>query len=257
MLKTCIVKLSSCDGCQATILDLPELWDHLDVRYWLLGRSGGVIEKVDLALVEGSVSTEEEIELIREVRRRAERLVAIGACATSGGVQALRNFGKLEDFLSVYPRGDTLRVFERATPVKEHVRVDYEVYGCPLNPKILENLVKAFLHNRRPEIPNYPLCMECKTHANVCVMNAHGIPCLGPVVRAGCGALCPSLGRGCYGCFGPCENPNVRSLVSWFRSMGLGPEEIRRLFANENAYAEEFRRVLEDGGDKDRSSDEG
>ena len=244
-LRAGVFKFSSCDGCQATLFDLPQLWDYLDFKYWLLGKRDNSLEPIDIAFVEGSVSTKGEEEFIKEIRDKSNILVTIGACATSGGIQALRNFGRLEEFVSVYPKKEFIKVLDRSTPVKEHVKVDFEIYGCPINPLILENLVKALLHNRRPEIPSYPLCMECKLRGNVCVMDAYGIPCLGPVVRAGCGALCPSVKRGCYGCFGPCKDPNVSSLVSWFRNMGLSEEEVRRLFENENAYAEEFRSILE------------
>jgi len=125
------------------------------------------------------------------------------------------------------------------------VKVDYEIYGCPANPGILEDFILSRVHNRRPRIPDYPLCMECKLRGNVCVMDAYGIPCLGPAVRAGCGALCPSVGRGCYGCFGPCKDPNTDSLIKWFEQLGMEKGEIRKLFENENAYAPEFRRILE------------
>jgi coenzyme F420-reducing hydrogenase gamma subunit len=244
-LRVGIFKLSSCDGCQAVLLDLREAWDYMEVKHWVLGGYRGDVAELDLALVEGSVSTEEEEELVRSVRERAELLVALGACATSGGIQALRNFINGEECLSLYPRREFIKVLPKATPVKDHVKVDYEIYGCPVSPRILENFIKALLHNKRPEIPDYPLCMECKLHGNPCVMDAYGIPCLGPVVRAGCGALCPSVKRGCYGCFGPCREPNTEALVSWLRGMGMSEEEIRDLFANENAYSEEFRRVLE------------
>ncbi len=244
-LRAGVFKLSSCDGCQATLFDLPQLWDYLDFKYWLLGKRDNSLEPIDIAFVEGSVSTRGEEEFIKEIRDKSNILVTIGACATSGGIQALRNFGRPEEFTSVYPKKEFIKVLDRSTPVKEHVKVDFEIYGCPINPLILENLVKALIHNKRPEIPSYPLCMECKLRGNVCVMDAYGIPCLGPVVRAGCGALCPSVKRGCYGCFGPSKDPNVSSLVSWFRNMGLSEEEVRRLFENENAYAEEFRSLLE------------
>ena len=244
-LRVGVFKLSSCDGCQATFLDLPSLWEYLDFRYWLLGKSRNELEHIDIAFVEGSVSTQEEAEFIREIREKARFLVTIGACATSGGIQALRNFGRLEEFSPVYPKPEFIKVLERSTPINEHVKVDYEIYGCPINPHILENFVKALLHNRRPEIPSYPLCMECKLRGNICVMDAYRISCLGPVVRAGCGALCPSVGRGCYGCFGPCKGANVESLVSWFEQIGMSKKDVVSLFENENAYSETFRKVLE------------
>ncbi len=240
-----IFKLSSCDGCQTAFMDSPSLWELCEVVYWLLGTSRRGVKEVDVAFVEGSVYTPEERELVTEVRERAETLVTVGACATSGGIQALRNFMEEKEFLSTYPSPEHLKVLSRSLPVSEVVEVDHEIYGCPVNPRIVESFVVSLVHNRRPQIPQHPLCMECKLRGNVCVLDAYGIPCLGPVVRAGCGALCPAVGRGCYGCFGPFRDANVDSLVSWFRQLGIGKEEIRRLFQNENAYAPEFRKVLE------------
>ncbi len=240
-----IFKLSSCDGCQAIFLDIPFLLEHCEVVYWVLGKSNLYLGEIDIAFVEGSVSTPEEAEFLKEIRERSKILVTIGACATSGGIQALRNFMSTSEFTRVYPKPDLINVLEKSTPVSEWVKVDYEIYGCPINPTILENFVKSYLHNKRPMIPDYPLCMECKIRGNICVMDAYGIPCLGPVVRAGCGALCPSVRRGCYGCFGPCKGANISSLISWFGNKGLSDEEIKRLFQNENAYSKEFRKVLE------------
>ncbi len=240
-----VFKFSSCDGCQAIMLDVPALWEYCEIRFWLLGKTERKLEEVDIAIVEGSVSTPEEEEFIKEIRDKTRILVTVGACATSGGIQALRNFLKGSEFRNVYPRPEFLKVLEKSTPIKDYVKVDYEIYGCPINPNILENFIKSYLYNKRPMIPKHPLCMECKLRGNVCVMDAYGIPCLGPIVKAGCGALCPSVRRGCYGCFGPCEDANVQSLISWFRNMGLSEGDIKRLFENENAYAEEFRKVLE------------
>ncbi len=240
-----IFKLSSCDGCQAQLLDVPQIWEHIEIVYWQLGKSENRLEEVDIAFVEGSVSTEEEREFLEKIRSLSKILVTIGACATSGGIQALRNFMKKEEFLSVYPKPEFINTLEKSRAVKDFVKVDYEIWGCPINPSLIENFIKAYLYNKRPMIPDYPLCMECKIKGNICVIDAYGIPCLGPVVKAGCGAICPSFKRGCYGCFGPCKNPNIESLISWFKNMGISGEEIRRLFENENAYAEEFRKVLE------------
>ncbi len=243
--KVGIFKLSSCDGCQAQFFDIPHVWDYIDIVFWLLGKSDNRIEEVDIAFVEGSVSTKEEEDLAREIREKAKMVVTIGACATSGGIQALRNFMKQEEFLSVYPNPQFIESLEKSVPVNEVIKVDYEIWGCPVNPALLENFINSYLHNKRPSIPDFPLCMECKIKGNICVMDAYGIPCLGPVVKAGCGAICPSFKRGCYGCFGPCKNPNIDALILWFKNMGLGEEEIKRMFENENAYSPEFKRIVE------------
>jgi len=254
-----IFKLSSCDGCQTALMDQPSLWDLCEVAYWLLGADRKDPPEVEVAFVEGSVSTPEEREFLKRVRERSRILVSLGACATSGGIQALRNFMAEEDYLRIYPQPEHLRILSGSLPVGEVVQVDQEIYGCPVNPKLFENFLISYLYNKKPRIPDYPLCMECKLRGNICVMDAYGIPCLGPVVRAGCGALCPAVGRGCYGCFGPCRNPNLKSLTDWFEHLGVSRKEIREMFRNENAYAPEFRKVLEEylEGDQNKPADAG
>ncbi|WP_333784711.1 oxidoreductase [Thermocrinis sp.] len=234
-----IFKLSSCDGCQAVFfeVDMP-----FEVVYWQLGKSDSVFEDVDIAFVEGSVSTEEEREKLYEIREKSKLLVAIGACAVSGGIQALRNFGDFENVLRVYPEPNWLKVSEKSLPIKEVVKVDYEIPGCPINAQVLQDFINAIKHNRRPAVPNYPLCMQCKRLGYACVTDLKGLVCLGPITNAGCGALCPSVGRGCYGCFGPCEGANVKAFVSWLKGQGLYSREI---FENENAYAEPIREVIQ------------
>jgi len=243
--KVGIIKLSSCDGCQAVFLDLHEFWENFEVDFWILGKTKRTLTSLDIAFIEGSVSTPEEEEFVKEVRSKTKTLVAIGACAISGGIQALRNFEEIHEYLKIYPKPNYIKILDKSTPVKSHVKVDYEIHGCPINSRILENFLKAYLHNKRPYIPDFPLCMECKRKMNVCVMDAYGIPCLGPVTRAGCGSLCPSVKRGCYGCFGPFSGANVEVLVEWFKKLGISDEDIKNMFSNENSYSEEFRKVLE------------
>jgi len=234
-----IFKLSSCDGCQAVFfeVDMP-----FEIVYWQLGKSDSVFEEVDIAFVEGSVSTEEERERLCIIREKSKVLVAIGACAVSGGIQALRNFGNLEEFLKIYPNPQWLKVDEKSLPLREVVKVDYEIPGCPISAQVLQDFINAFKHNRRPAVPDYPLCMQCKRLGYACVMDLKGLVCLGPITNAGCKALCPSVGRGCYGCFGPCKGANVKAFVSWLKEQGLYSREI---FENENAYAEPIREVIQ------------
>ena len=160
--------------------------------------------------MEGSITTEQDAERIHRVRRVSRRLVTIGACATAGGIQGLRNFTDVEDLVTaVYPSPEYVHTLEYSTPISAHVPVDFELQGCPVNKYQLLEVIRAALGNRKPAIPASSVCQECKLRGNVCVMVAHGTPCLGPVTHAGCGALCPSYDRGCYGCFGPMESPNT------------------------------------------------
>ncbi len=245
--KIAVWKFASCDGCQLSMLDLEdellEIADHVEIAYFLEASRAIVKGPYDISLVEGSVSTPEEVERIRKVRKVSKYLITIGACATAGGIQALRNFKDVKEFMSiVYAKPEYIETLEKSTPIAHHVKVDFELRGCPINKYQLLEVLNAFLNGRRPNIPSYSVCMECKMRGNICVMVAHGTPCLGPVTQAGCGAICPTYQRGCYGCFGPKETPNTGSLSSWWMRLGIPREDVIRAFRGFNAYAEEFRR---------------
>jgi coenzyme F420-reducing hydrogenase gamma subunit len=200
----------------------------------------------DLSLVEGSITTPHDAERIHKIRRASKFLVAIGACATAGGIQALRNFKDAKQFAAiVYARLDYLEMLNKSTPIADHVFVDFELRGCPINKMQLVEVLNAFLHGRKPNTPRYSVCVECKLCGTVCVMVGKGVPCLGPVTQAGCGAICPSYGRGCYACFGPKETPNTASLSNRWAHLGVRPDDLVRAFRGFNAYAEPFRKESE------------
>ncbi|MBX6388670.1 MAG: oxidoreductase [Frankia sp.] len=239
-------KFASCDGCQLTLLDcedeLLSLADALDIAVFAEASSAVVAGPYDLSLVEGSVSTPEDAERIQQIRAASRRLVTIGACATAGGVQALRDFADVDDFLAaVYATPDYISTLATSTPISAHVRVDFELRGCPIDRGQLLEVISAFLARRRPTISSASVCTECKRRGNVCVLVAHGTPCLGPVTHAGCGALCPSYNRGCYGCFGPMESPNTTSLIRQLRVLRMSDVDIDRVFHTFNAAAPAFR----------------
>jgi len=246
--KLAVWKFASCDGCQLSLLDCEDellaLAGEVEIAYFLEASRATVKGPYDLSLVEGSVTTSHDAERIRQVRRLSRHLVTIGACATAGGVQALRNFGDVNEFVSiVYASPDYISTLETSTPISAHVPVDFELHGCPIDKRQLLEVITAFLHGRRPNIPSTSVCMECKRRGNVCVMVAHGTPCLGPVTHAGCGALCPSYDRGCYGCFGPMETPNTVSLTRQLKVLGMGEPGVERVFRTFNVTAfEEARR---------------
>ena len=243
-------KFASCDGCQLTLLDCEDellaVAGAVDIAYFLeAGRAGGV-GPFDLSLVEGSVTTPDDIERIREVRAVSRHLVTIGACATAGGVQALRNFADVEEYLSiVYAQPEFITTLADSTPIAAHVPVDFELRGCPIDKRQLVEVLAAFLHGRRPEVPGHSVCVECKLRGNTCVMVAHGTPCLGPATHAGCGALCPSYHRGCYGCFGPMEAPNTAALADELAGGGVGPSDLVRLLRTFNTWSPAFREESE------------
>ena len=170
--------------------------------------------------------------------------MTIGACATAGGIQALRNFGDVEELLRiVYATPSLLSTLDTSTPISQHVAVDFELRGCPIDRGQLLEVISAFLIGRQPVVPHHSVCIECKQKGNICVMVAHGTPCLGPVTQAGCGALCPTFHRGCYGCFGPMETPNTEALVGALSAMDVDEDAISRLFHTFNAWSEPFRGV--------------
>jgi coenzyme F420-reducing hydrogenase gamma subunit len=241
-----VFKFASCDGCQLTLLDCEDellaVAGAVEIAYFLEAARRPLEGEFDLALVEGSISTPEQLERIRDVRRRSRYLVTIGACATAGGIQALRNWADVGEFLRVvYARPEHVRTLATSTPVAEHVPVDFELRGCPINKAQLLEVIGAFLAGRRPQIPNHAVCVECKKAGVVCVMVARGVPCLGPVTHAGCGALCPRYDRGCYGCYGPAAGTNVPALTHQLIQVGVPPPAVDRLLHTFNAWAPEFR----------------
>ena len=244
-----VVKYASCDGCQLTLLDLEDDLLTLTTRYAFTefpeassSRSTGPF---DVLLVEGSISTPDQAREIVELRRQARLLVTIGACASYGGIQALRNWADHDAYRSaVYAHPEYVESLATATPVREHVPVDAELHGCPINPDQLREVLISLALGRRPQIREEAVCLECKRRGNVCVLVASRIPCLGPVTQGGCGALCPAYGRGCYGCFGPRELANASSLSASFVADGREPADVGRLFAGFTAYAEPFRTVV-------------
>ena len=239
-------KFASCDGCQLSLLDCEDellaVAGALDIAYFPEATRGGVSGRYDVSLVEGSITTPHDAKRIREVRRRSRVLVTIGACATAGGIQALRNFADVKEYASiVYARPDYIVTLATSTPIADHVKVDFELRGCPISKRQLLEVISAFLAGRRPVTPPHSVCIECKLKGNVCVMVAHGTPCLGPVTHAGCGAICPSYDRGCYGCYGPKETPNAPSLSGWLRGLGMDDRALRRIYRTFNADAPDFR----------------
>ncbi len=244
--KLAVWKFASCDGCQLSILDCEEdllpLAQEIEIAYFLEASRATVEGPYDLSIVEGSVTTAHDVQRIRDIRARSGKLVAIGACATAGGIQALRNFADVDDFLSVvYASPQYIETLQESTPASHHVQVDFELQGCPPDKTQLLEVISAFLNRRRPAIPSHSVCIECKRAGNVCVMVAHGTPCMGPVTHAGCGALCPSYHRGCYSCFGPMESPNTASLSAWMQSHGTSEGDVIRMHRMFYAAAGEYR----------------
>ena len=246
-------KFASCDGCQLSLLDcedeLLSVAGAVEIACFPEASSAMAAGPYDLSLVEGSITTAHDAARIRTVRRQSKFLVTIGACATAGGIQALRNFADVNDFVAaVYATPRYIKTLATSTPISAHVKVDFELHGCPINKAQLLEVISAFLAGRKPVIGSHSVCVECKLRGTTCVM-VQGTPCLGPVTHAGCGAICPAYHRGCYGCFGPMERPNTAALAREWQRLGASPRDIHRAFRTFNAAAEPFRKESDAHGD--------
>jgi len=246
-----IFKFASCDGCQLSLLDaedeLLDVTGTVEIAHFPEATRAMLKGPYDIGLVEGSITTHHDAERIQEVRRKCKTLITIGACATAGGIQALRNWKDVDEFVrTVYATPQFISTLKLSTPIAEHVPVDFELRGCPINKYHLLELISAMLVGRKPNIPAYSVCLQCKRKNNVCIAVARGVPCLGPVTQAGCGALCPSYDRGCYGCYGPMETPNTESLAKHFHTLGESDANITRAFRGFNAWSWQFRKASEE-----------
>ena len=244
--KLAVFKFSSCDGCQLAVLNLEDellsLAGEVEIAYFLEARSQILPGPYDVALVEGSITTAEDEKRIQAVRQESKFLVTIGACATAGGIQALRNWQDVGEFTrAVYATPAYIHTLEQSTPISSHVAVDFEVNGCPINKMQILEVLTALLVGRAPHLPSYSVCMECKRRGTVCVMVARGLPCLGPLTQTGCGAICPAYNRGCYGCFGPTEDLNADSLGARLLKDGMQRGDLVRLLRGFTGFAEAFR----------------
>jgi coenzyme F420-reducing hydrogenase gamma subunit len=245
-----VFKFASCDGCQLTLLDCEDellaIAEAVEIAYFAEASRQMLDGPYDVTLVEGSITTEEEVERIKEVRRQSHFLISIGACAIAGGIQALRNWTDVNEFINVvYARPDYISTLDQSRPISDYVSVDFELRGCPINKGQLIELITSLLIGRQPRVPAHSVCLTCKQQGTVCVMVAQGMPCLGPVTQAGCGAICPAFNRGCYGCFGPMEKPNPISLGDRFIALGQSRAEVSRAYRNYSGYLPAFRTASE------------
>lgn len=245
--KLAVWKFASCDGCQLTLLDCEDellaIAEQIEIAYFLEATRATVAGPYDLSLVEGSITTPEDAERIQQIRANSTTLVVIGACATAGGIQALRDFADVGAFAeAVYPNPAWLSTLATSDPIGKHVFVDHELRGCPISKAQLVEFVTAVLNGRAPVLPRHAVCVECKARGTPCVMVTSGTPCLGPITQAGCGAICPAWQRGCYGCFGPMESAHPAPLTRRFgEALGVSRQEIQRALRTFNAGATAFR----------------
>ncbi|UCG63173.1 MAG: oxidoreductase [Candidatus Zixiibacteriota bacterium] len=245
--KLAVWKFASCDGCQLSLLDCEDellaVADAVDIANFPEASRAIVKGPYEISLVEGSITTPHDAERIHRIRRASKFLVTIGACATAGGIQALRNYTDVREFTSaIYASPKYITTLQNSTPITDHIPVDLELRGCPVNKYQLIEVVSAYLNRRKPNVSPYSVCIECKLRGHNCVMVARGTPCLGPITHAGCDAVCPGFDRGCYSCFGPKETPNTRAMAERFEEMGVSADDLVRMFRSFNAEADEFRK---------------
>lgn len=239
-------KFASCDGCQLSLLDCEDeilkLNERIEIAYFMEATSNALPGPYDISLVEGSITTQADAQRIQQVRKESRFLITIGACATAGGIQALRNFQNIDDYLQVvYAKPEYISTLATSTPIASHVKVDFELQGCPINKQQLLEVINSVLMDKKANIPKVSVCVECKLKGNACILVTKGTPCLGPITHAGCGAICPSYQRGCYGCYGPKETAHSDSLAQWFtQELKISHTHILHLLRNFNGYAEPF-----------------
>jgi coenzyme F420-reducing hydrogenase gamma subunit len=257
--RVAVFKFASCDGCQLQLLscedELLTIADQIEIVHFLEASSHIESGPYDIALVEGSITTAIDRQRIQDVRAQSRYLVTLGACATAGGIQSLKNWGDRNDFLrAVYAEPDYIQTLSTSTAIADHVHVDFELRGCPISRHQLLEVLDALLHQRKPKTPSHSVCLDCKRGGNICIAVTRDVTCLGPVTQAGCGAICPSFGRGCYGCFGPAEQCNCEALSNHELNKGVAAETLVPLLRNFNANAPDFR----DEGDRvDPNFDQG
>jgi sulfhydrogenase subunit delta len=244
--KLAVWKFSSCDGCQLSLLDCEDellaVAESVEIAYFLEASRAEIAGPYDISLVEGSITTPHEVERIQKVRAQSKLLISIGACATAGGIQALKNYRKVDDLIdAVYAHPEFIDTLETSKPIEDYVKVDFALRGCPISKEQLLELLNATLNGRKPNVSAHSQCVECKLAGTVCVMVSQGKPCLGPVTQAGCGNVCPACERGCFGCFGPKETPNPAALSKRMKELGMSDREVKHYYRLFNTGAPAFR----------------
>ena len=253
-LRVAVVKLTSCSGCLSQLLNIEngfyELMRNIEFKYFPeIGIDSGS-DHYDVVFIEGSVTTEDEAELVREFREKSTLLVAIGACAVAGGIQALRNWLNFNELIENYPKPEFIKVSRESRPIRDYVKVDYELGGCPVSKDLIAHFIKQVIIGKRPYIHKGTVCQECKLVGNSCLIVSKGIPCLGPITRLGCNALCPTYGRGCYGCNGVAEGVNIKALIEVFKRLGLSSKDILLKFRMFTPLSVELKKVIDYGGQR-------
>ncbi len=230
-----VFKYSCCAGCEFQLIFFQhyvlETFDKVEIRFCRMLQSGGVEDgPFDVALIEGTITEEWQVEQLRRIRSVSKYVIPIGSCAVCGGVPAIKN-NEQEYVVQNRVYADTSKITSiRAHSIDQYIPVDGYIKGCPMGERDLAECVTSLLLGKRPDFIQYPVCIECKLKHNICVLVAYNWPCMGPVTNAGCGALCPSHDRACYGCWGPVKDAKAKILADRFARMGLSEDDIFRRF---------------------------
>ncbi len=242
-----VFAFTGCEGCSLAILECEnELLDIVNlVQFveWREAMSEKTTDPIDIALVDGAISKRSDVKHLQEIRQRAKMLIAIGACATNGGLNALKNRYQMDEVKQMVYGEDGMH-FDTipARPLHAVVPVDFEIPGCPMQSEEFLRILSDILVGKQPRLPNYPVCVECKRKENVCVFEK-GMICMGPVARAGCGADCPSAGAWCEACRGFIDNPNDNAHWEVLQKYGITPEEIMQRYNMFCSYELEERQA--------------
>lgn len=236
--------LTGCAGELLVILEnLDQILPYARVASFPFAQSKNKITQVDIAFVEGSVSSRHDVQKLKEIRANCRWLVAVGTCAVWGCVQkgcAKKQAKELAG--EVYGEDNEIDCFN-AEPIEKYARVDVKLSGCPINSSQFMAVTASLLKDAMPFVTHKPVCLECKLRENACVLIENNLPCLGPVTAAGCGALCPSVGAACYGCWGPCDMPQMAAMAKILSEKGFSLEEVMTRLLSFGAPKELFARM--------------
>jgi sulfhydrogenase subunit delta len=244
--RVAVFKFTSCSGCQLEILnlenDLLDVLNLIDLTYFPMASRSYSQGPFDIGLVEGAITTPEEIEAIKDVRKQIKTLIALGTCACYGGLPSMKNWQtERESAEKVYDNPSVIHSV-KAYGIDEYVKVDAYLKGCPINKDELVEFIKGACLDIKPYLRPHSVCVECRLKENPCLFITKGKVCLGPVTSAGCNALCPTLNRPCEGCRGPANDPNVPSLARTMAEYGLTQEEVQRKFRKYAGETQDFKK---------------
>ncbi len=250
-LKLAVFSLTSCDGCQVVLLQafkqLLQLERYIEISHFPLLKDKNKRGPFDISIVEGSVVNKRDIKKIKQIRKKSKILIALGTCATHGGVQAVKNFMPQDKVVhAVYPPG-FIKDATEVSGIGRHVKVDYEIWGCPPVAEDIVKLLKKLMVGQKPKnINEEPVCVECRALGHECLLEK-GILCLGPITHKGCNAICISAGRGCYGCRGFLNEGNVKQLLKKLTEMGYSIGQIEDILSVYMSNSKKVKRVIEYG----------